>query len=249
MYSNQKTRSKTETFRYRTRSVIDRTLGSSSASAKPDHSDTGWVGKVGSDLSSSFTGYYSNPGWKSRLSKGFQAGSPANGTYETYDYSAARLWWQVPWMTGGGYYGKQEKTWEATGLNPYMIEGGSAASSSEANNVALKRVYQRLDGLIGDMKALVSAGEAAETIRMLRAPTQSLFKELCLYVDDAKRHVKKLRRRMPHTRRAAITRLTSVLSGLWLERSFGWNPLINDIDSALGSLTKLAQSPFEFGTM
>ena len=140
MYSNQRTRSTSVNVPIVTKYKRTQTEGSSAATAKVVVYDPLVTHRSYGPLVGTFTGYYSNPGWKDRLTRGFQAGTPASGDYETYDTSAAKLYWQVPRLIGGGYYGKQEKVWEATGAPPYTIVGGTAASVDEANNLALKRI-------------------------------------------------------------------------------------------------------------
>lgn len=242
MYSDQRT--KTTYHSVQTLCKTD-TIFTTGAQKLVTVTDGPWRLENTVQMSNTFTGYYDNPGWRSRVKNGFQAGSPANGSYETYVTSPAKIKWTIPNKTTAGYNGYQEKVWWATGAVPHTVAGGSVASASEANNLALKRVYRKLDALVGEMKLLVSAGEAAETIRMLRSPTRSLFEGVSRYVDDAKRHVKSLRRRQPIKRRSAITRANTVLGGLWLEHRLGWTPLINDIEGAFGSLTKIAQRPHE----
>lgn len=240
-YSDLRTKTLSESLNIQKRWVQTVTL----ASGLPKETESDWARMYNAPLAGAFTGYYKNPGWEDRLRKGLQAGTPASGTYETYVTSPAKVKWVIPNRLGGGYGGYCEKTWYATGISPYRTLGGSAASYSEANNLALKRVFSRIDSLTSGLKALVSAGEAAETVRMLRAPSQTLFDELWRYIDDCKVNVKRLRRKLPRNRRHAITRVTAVLSGLWLERQLGWKPLINDIEGAFDALAKVSQRPYE----
>lgn len=189
---------------------------------------------------------WKNSQWREQVTLGVQAGTPASGTFETYEATGnCKFRWIQPNRVGGGFYGKQEKFWYATGFPPYTPLGGGAASLSEANNMALTKLYQKIRDATHAMQAGVSIGEYAETVRMMRTPLEPLQKGLFRYLDDVKRQVKAANRGRRLSRRSALTRMSEIVAGAWLANSFGWGPLARDIDSAFESMTKVAQRNFE----
>jgi hypothetical protein len=71
--------------------------------------------------------------------------------------------------------------------------------------------------------------ELSEAIRMIRSPAKSLRHGINAYFKSAKKR----------TRRANIPTANRILSDTWLEYSFGWAPLINDINGARSVFDKL----------
>lgn len=190
---------------------------------------------------------WKNSQWREQVVRGVQAGTPASGTFETYEATGnCKFRWIQPNRVGGGFYGKQEKFWLATGFPPYTLLGGGAASLSEANNKALTKLYQKIQSKTQAMSVGVSVGEYAETARMMRDPLEALKAGIYRYLDDVKRQVKAVKRgRTPQQRRAAVTHISQIVAGAWLAESFGWGPLVRDIDSGFESLTMIAQREFE----
>jgi hypothetical protein len=76
-------------------------------------------------------------------------------------------------------------------------------------------------------------GEIKDTIRMFRKPAGALQEGIQRYLDELKRANAENKRRYFNKRKPAYLRnLSHIASGLWLERSFGWLPLLNDINDA-----------------
>lgn len=232
-------------FQYWTRGSSMQGSSKSNATLKPNFYDTVPVGKSYT-FPSSLDGY-KNSLWREQVKEGVQAGTPASGTFETYEATGnCKLRWIQPNRIGGGYYGKQEKFWHATGFPPYTLLGGGVASLSEANNMALTKLYQKIRDATHAMQAGVSLGEYAETVRMMRTPLEPLQKGLYRYLDDVKRQVEAAKRgRQPKGRRAFMTRMSEIVAGAWLANSFGWGPLARDIDSAFEAMTMVAQRNLE----
>lgn len=232
-------------FQYYARGSSMQGSSANNATLKPNFYDTVPASKSYT-FPSSLDGY-KNSLWREQVSEGVQAGTPASGTFETYEATGnCKFRWIQPNRIGGGYYGKQEKFWYATGFPPYTVLGGGAASLSEANNMALTKLYQKIRDATHAMQAGVSLGEYAETVRMMRTPLEPLQKGLYRYLDDVKRQVEAAKRgRQPKGRRAFITRMSEIVAGAWLANSFGWGPLVRDIDSAFEAMTMVAQRNLE----
>jgi hypothetical protein len=102
-----------------------------------------------------------------------------------------------------------------------------------AKREATKKFYRKVAGLHRELDGSVALGEMRETLRMLRNPAKSLF-------DSARRDyldaLKKRKHRNPRN-------WARGLSGAWLEWIFGVQPLISDINGALGALDRLNADP------
>lgn len=81
------------------------------------------------------------------------------------------------------------------------------------------------------LKGLVVAGELGETVRMVNGAGKQVFRGLHDYLDDVNHLV----------RTASPRRLLSAVGRRWLEYSFGWKPLINDIDDGIKAIRRINQ--------
>lgn len=100
-------------------------------------------------------------------------------------------------------------------------------SFETANNIALTSFYKHLAAVEGKFKGLTFAGELRESLNMIRHPAKALRNGIGDYLKFLKRGS-----RLPRRSRASFVRRT------WLEYSYGWRPLISDIDSAIDSFYK-----------
>jgi hypothetical protein len=92
-----------------------------------------------------------------------------------------------------------------------------------ASNQALKKYYEHIAQVESSFKGMVFTGELRESLHMIKSPAASLRKGVGAYLT----HLKRYGKRIPFKRRPKFVRDT------WLEYSFGWKPLINDVDSAI----------------
>lgn len=94
--------------------------------------------------------------------------------------------------------------------------------NTTARNRALVRLYENLSSVETAFKGMVFAGELPELLRLIRSPARSLRQGLDHYLTFLRRNVPRDRRRRP-----------SFVRETWLEYSFGWRPLVRDIDDAI----------------
>jgi len=99
---------------------------------------------------------------------------------------------------------------------------------SAASDQAIVRFYQAADRVSTTLQGMVVAGEMRSTLRMIQSPAKALRQGLTNYLS----HVKKRGPRVPRRHRRRF------LSESWLEYSFGWVPLINDIEDGMKALSK-----------
>lgn len=103
-------------------------------------------------------------------------------------------------------------------------------STDNANNLALKRFYANLASVNSKFKGLVFAGELKQTLNAIRHPARSLRRGIDSYLKSLQKGARKARRdRVPFIRET------------WLEYSFGWKPVISDIDSAINAFYRSRQ--------
>lgn len=116
----------------------------------------------------------------------------------------------------------------------------SGISETGANNEALMRLIKKAREAQTTFQGSVFLGELAETLRMIRNPAKTLRKGFDKYLSDAKKRTKALknRKKSPSNRKKL-----DIVQDTWLEHSFGWTPLINDIESGAKAL---AQRRHEF---
>lgn len=97
-----------------------------------------------------------------------------------------------------------------------------------ADNQARMRFYSNLASVNNAFKGMVFTGELKESLRMIRNPAQSLRKGISDYLDRLKKDgPRKSRRDRP-----------KFVRDTWLEYSFGWKPLISDLENATVAFLK-----------
>jgi hypothetical protein len=117
----------------------------------------------------------------------------------------------------------------------------SLLSDTIANNAALMKFNQKLTSANTTFQGGVFLGELAETLHGIKNPAQSLRK----LVDLWRFRAYKYRRvwSLENERREGLLHLSDfhkTLSGLWLESSFHWRPLLKDIDDGCKALAELS---------
>lgn len=105
--------------------------------------------------------------------------------------------------------------------------GGVSGYLPIADNLAISRFYQALAATQSSFKGQVVAGELRETLQMIKSPAKALRSGIGDYLQAIKRWSsgKKSTRRQKQ----------SFVRDTWLEYSFGWRPLISDIDDGIRS--------------
>lgn len=106
---------------------------------------------------------------------------------------------------------------------------GTNATIARANNRALMQFVKRSNDELRQLQALVSFGELGETLRMIRNPLKSVFTDLRRYLSTVTKRGQK---------RANRKHLSKIISDTWLEYSFGWSPLLSDVEDAAKALAR-----------
>lgn len=100
--------------------------------------------------------------------------------------------------------------------------------SDSADNEARMRLYKQANQAMRAFQSFVAVGELRETLRMIRNPAKKLFGGIHDYMQSVVRR----------TRRARKFRRPAIVSETWLEYTFGWAPLINDVRGATEGLNR-----------
>jgi hypothetical protein len=127
-----------------------------------------------------------------------------------------------------------------------------SASDPTALGQASKFFLQRLQKTRQAMQGGIFTGEMRETFRMLRRPAKTLFDELPKYLDSlSKRKAGALRKSTARSKSARLrhdfkraAQLKKIAADTWLEFSFGWKPLISDIQDALTAIGRIGENSY-----
>lgn len=171
-------------------------------------------------------------GFRQRIKNGQSASSPYSSSFFRIDNQQSgdiiRYWGQkdglgpgrdrIYWEKGYGY--AFNPVTEAEMQHPSL-------SWTAVEAAAIAKLYERIKAVRSQMNGLQFLGELRQTIHMIRNPVNALIKGLTNYHDAVKSKATRNIRGVPLKKRAAIVKDTA--SGLWLEYSYGWKPLLNDV--------------------
>jgi hypothetical protein len=145
-----------------------------------------------------------------------------NGTYRATFFSNALP--GVIWA--GENQGDIGLTNDQENLSPRIPQ----FSTTFVDNLARAAFYKKLHQVGRQFQGYVFLGELRETLHLLRHPTQTLH-NLC---SDFLGTLRKRKRANPRG-------WLNGLGSLWLEQSFGWNPLMADIRDAISAYDRFTQ--------
>jgi hypothetical protein len=107
---------------------------------------------------------------------------------------------------------------------------GSKVAINFVDNLARASFYKKVRSIHTQFEGYIFAGELAETLRMLRNPLvgiRSLAKDFLGTLSKRKR--------------ANPKKWLNDIGSAWLEQSFGWNPLLNDVQDAVKAYRRLVK--------
>lgn len=198
-----------------------------------------------------------NPSWSRQIEIGQDATTPRIVELTTLDYRPGRLY-QARWCGGGvKRFAYQDITGELS-QHTLVLDKPSQAPSiidAKANAQALQRYISDARQKQGAFKGSSFMAELRDAIRGIRNPAKALRQGIDEYAVAARRNARRANggRRVPNTRsgwrdfeRSNPRRANGVaraLSGTWLEHSFGWVPLANDISNAFDAASQLHERP------
>lgn len=190
--------------------------------------------------------------WKGTLLRGENATTTLDGTVTRWITSEEGIgssdWIFVPDSNPTGRYERRNVAFGGiyvplSSLNPPLAV---PTSSYSAEQLALARFNSKVAEVNRQFQGGVFFAELGKTLHGIAHPAEALFKGINTYFSEAT----KLRRKIirdratylssSRSRRKTISKtVTKAVTGLWLEKSFHWLPLMYDIQGAVSAFAAL----------
>lgn len=194
---------------------------------------------------------YGLPNWKQKIADHQSATTSLTGTFDSVDIAG-----RINDLLSYNYdpvhgWGGDRQTQSIRGdVSVYEIAPNLTSDTTLDNSVDGKASNKYLSAareLVTRMDGGTFLGELKQTLRMLRHPAEALSRSIDGYYDALrKRKREEVRRR----RRKGLPELPKdspnwewfhAIPALWLEHSFGWKPLLMDIEDAWDTLASLSE--------
>ncbi len=201
------------------------------------------------------------PNWKDKIKRGEDATTDFDGSKQFVKVGYGDVWneaWnnlaknQINRYTTKGFRFLPENWGD---MSPMWIP---SELKTDADALALQYLYKRIREEQTQMQGMVFLGELRETLRMLKSPAKALRAGIDDYLNTLSLRAKGIsrgptRKRKKETQKsfekrkksfdqARAKKLNKVLADTWLEYSFGWKPLIHDIEDALKAYSRLTET-------
>lgn len=184
--------------------------------------------------------------WKQRLIRGDQCTTTLSGTRYRREF-------------GSAYFSASQKPISPTTTcqslyhivsQAGLIQGANISLTpltpdlttiQKADALALAKFVESIRSTMTTAQGGVIAGELGETLHMLIHPAKTLRQGLFNYLATLKKRKRKLRS-VRGPKRLSTAR--NIVADTWLEYSFGWKPLLHDIDDVMKTLAnRFASTP------
>lgn len=106
-----------------------------------------------------------------------------------------------------------------------------------ADNIAKAKYLSNIQSNRTAFQGGVFFGEIAETLHLIKSPLSALQHGLGSYLNTLKKRRSGFQR-LPMNNR--LSRASKMIADTWLEYSFGWRPLLMDIDGAMQALARIS---------
>ena len=173
------------------------------------------------------------PGWHKIIESGNNATTNLTAVYDTIYYTFGSVSIHTEWIPDPLNNYRDYKLWGAlsvvNGQNHRNVKA-PVKSTTFADNQARAKFYKKLRNMQVQFSGPTFLGELRETLHMLRRPAQALWSKNLGYLDAVGR-----------AKRLDPKAWTKRLSGLWLEYSFGWIPLLHDCEDAVKAWSRLCE--------
>jgi hypothetical protein len=174
-----------------------------------------------------------NPKWRDQIRKGQNASTPMEGMLTTVSGTDSPAYIKVEYRNQTSSSGK---VWQiGTGYPvPAFLSDSSirSISSSSAYDEAASLFHLKANDAFRILSTGVIAGEMNETVRLIKRRSSTIFDGNNEYLDRISRYIRRTRGR----RSQRVADIVRTASDLWLEYSFGWSPLLNDIENGIDYL-------------
>jgi len=188
-----------------------------------------------------------NPLWRQQVERAVSATTSLSGIYDTQDYTPfyAGLWGlqkiTTPYVRWAPYYSTMYGV-----LNKYPPYGVDDAvpvvpvttSLTTANNQAIRILYNKIDKLRHQFQGGVFLGEFMKTVEQIVKPAKGLRNLIKAYKKTANKRFR------GHPKKE----WKNLLPDLYLEATFGWQPLMMDVKDAAVALARFQKdiTPIRF---
>ena len=168
-------------------------------------------------------------GWKDIIAKGENATTALTAVFDTIEAHPGTAFLRQ-WKTGfeqtdtsTGDLGITNIQFDRSPIQPVI-------DSSSADNQARAKFYSKLRKMAVQVSGPTFLGELGEALHMIRRPAGALLDGAKGYLDA----LKQAKKRDPK-------HWLKTISGLWLEQSFGWAPLIADVKDGYKAWQRLGK--------
>lgn len=179
-------------------------------------------------LVSSWTMGDAIPGYKRSIKEGIGATTTLTGAFHDI-VCASDGYATVTEVASNGTWSR----YELRGCLGLWANTPSAPTGIELSSVkgrVIQTFNRKLISSQTALRGLVTAGEASEAARMINSRAKALNRGMFNWLEHVNKRASRWRR---------IGRRTQELAQGWLERSFGWLPLVADIDAGAKALSRI----------
>lgn len=181
------------------------------------------------DLAQSVTKGSNLKNWRSLIKQGLSATTYLHGSSRTYDFPTNTAT-RDDIVTVGGQKGKvRRRTLIGAIEGTAAVPGVSTALLNETTLAARAIFLKRAIKAQQKIQSLVALGEIGQTAHMIKNLASLLHHGIWDYLATLKKRRKRSRR---------SKKTSEIISETWLEYSFGWQPLMGDIDGAAHALAE-----------
>jgi hypothetical protein len=172
----------------------------------------------------------SKPDWRKRIARGYDASTDFSGTKVTDTVTMGSTEFTAEFNSGGGVWvPRYSYSWgQPLTVDTTLLSLPSA--STTVLNKAKARFAQDLRNASSSIQGGVVLGELGETLRMIKRPFKTMYDDVPKYLADLNRRTRRTSNRK---------QLRKIVADTWLERAFGWLPLMSDIRGGIDALDRL----------
>lgn len=170
------------------------------------------------------------PDWKHKVAQGLNATTPFSAVASEYSTSPATENVFGTTVVGNpNGFRKAAAKW-SHGISSIPADP-PGSDMTQATNIAATKFYKALEQTMTAFQGGVFLAELRETLHMIRNPAKSLREGIRKAIDYLGSHRGRMMRRPKSARQ-------KFLADTWLEFSFGWSPLLSDLNEAKNVLDR-----------
>lgn len=129
---------------------------------------------------------------------------------------------------------------------PLILDhNGNTSSEWEANNQAVRFLYQAVRRAHAQAEGGVILGEMHKTLTMMARPMMALRQGIMSYVGAVRKIANNKAFSRTGRNKLRVSKLEKVIADTYLEYTYGWSPLINDVKDAAVALARLNHPEYE----